>query len=63
MVRRRPGCRQRRSASKQGEEYDEAKEITHFQPRFGVRFEFVCIKKQFVLCILKMLSPLYALDD
>jgi hypothetical protein len=33
-----------------------------FWALFGVRFEFVCIKNQFVLSTSKELSPLFALD-
>jgi hypothetical protein len=33
-----------------------------FYAPFGVRFEFVCIKNQFVLSTSKVLSPLFAID-
>ena len=34
-----------------------------FTALFGVRFEFICIKNEFVLSTPKKLSPLFAIDD
>jgi len=44
-------------------EFDfKAAQKTVFGPFLGVRFEFVCIKNQFVLSTSKALSPLFAID-